>query len=232
MTQIGRVGELWRYPVKSMRGERLPAVHVEDRGFVGDRLFAVYDADGKIGSGKITRRFRAIAGLRTHSARTDPSGIVIESNGQAVARTHAPAVDAAMSKSLGQPVTVRREADVAHHDAAPVHLLSVSSLTEMSARVGRALDAFPFRPNIVLETRSGWPAEETWIGRVIAIGDLRLRISERTERCIMVNRLSDGSTDPQIIQTIVRANDACLGVYARVEMPGDIREGDVITFAD
>jgi len=59
----GIVRELWRYPVKSMRGERRERVWLDQRGVLGDRLYAVRDEAGKFGSGKTTRRFRRIDGL-------------------------------------------------------------------------------------------------------------------------------------------------------------------------
>jgi uncharacterized protein YcbX len=57
------VSELWRYPVKSLLGERLRVAEVESRGPTLDRRWAIYGADGKIGSGKSTRRFRRMPGL-------------------------------------------------------------------------------------------------------------------------------------------------------------------------
>jgi uncharacterized protein len=58
----GTVSELWRYPTKSLVGERLQQVRLDERGIVGDRLFAVTDRNGKIGSGKATKRFRRFRG--------------------------------------------------------------------------------------------------------------------------------------------------------------------------
>lgn len=230
MTQVGSVGELWRYPVKSMRGERLAAAQIEARGLVGDRGLAVYDADGKIGSGKITRRFRAIAGLRAHAARMIGGAVAITSPEGLTIRTSEPNAADALAASLEQTVSLRAETDVAHHDAAPVHLLTTTSLREISARVGRALDAFQFRPNIVVETDASWPAEEDWVGRTIAIGSsVRLRIAERTERCIMVNALPDDGKDERVIRAIARENESCLGVYAEVLTPGTITQGDLVT---
>jgi uncharacterized protein YcbX len=55
----GRVLEVTRYPVKSMGGESLRRARVGDRGVEGDRVWAVYTADGGIGSGKRTRRCEA-----------------------------------------------------------------------------------------------------------------------------------------------------------------------------
>ena len=55
---LGVVAELWRYPVKSMLGERLEATDVTRRGFAGDRSYAVVDpAENRIGSVKIARKW-------------------------------------------------------------------------------------------------------------------------------------------------------------------------------
>jgi uncharacterized protein len=70
-----KVSEIRRYPVKSMLGEVLAAVDVEERGLSGDRLWAVRDPDGKFGSGKNTRRFRrtpGLFGLRAYAAQPAP----------------------------------------------------------------------------------------------------------------------------------------------------------------
>jgi hypothetical protein len=62
---MGVVTALWRYPVKSMRGERLAEGEFGERGLDGDRLYAVRDPDGKFGSGKNTRR---MPGLGVHAS--------------------------------------------------------------------------------------------------------------------------------------------------------------------
>ncbi len=60
---IGSVATLWRYPVKSMLGEPREYLDIDTRGVVGDRRYAIRNAEGKLGSGKSTRRFRRIDGL-------------------------------------------------------------------------------------------------------------------------------------------------------------------------
>lgn len=228
---VGTVREIWRYPVKSMRGERVDAAAVDATGLIGDRRWAVYDADGHIGSGKITRRFRPIAGLRAHSARLDGEEVAIETPDGGVVSSGG-GCDDALSASFGQPVTLATEGAVPHQDAAPVHLLSSASLAWASERVGRPLDAFEFRPNILFDTGLPWPAEENWCGRVVQIGEaVRLRIVERTERCIMVDAKRDGRSDGRVAQVLALANDACLGVYAEVVAAGEIRCGDAMVLA-
>ena len=70
---IATVVELWRYPVKSLLGEELDQVEMEERGVVGDRLYAVTDREGKLGSGKTTTRFRRLDGLFELRARSRKS---------------------------------------------------------------------------------------------------------------------------------------------------------------
>jgi len=71
LSSVGRVASLHRYPVKSLAGESLAAVEVDARGLAGDRAWAVRDPDGKLGSGKSSRRFRKMDGLLLLSGAYD-----------------------------------------------------------------------------------------------------------------------------------------------------------------
>jgi uncharacterized protein YcbX len=52
-TEVGTVTSLWRYPVKSMMGEKLPTAQVMNHGLLGDRTYALIDsADGKVATAK------------------------------------------------------------------------------------------------------------------------------------------------------------------------------------
>jgi hypothetical protein len=74
---VGRVQELRRLPVKSILGESLPSVTLDDRGLAGDRRWAIRNAAGKFGSGKTTRRFQYMRGLFALRARYEGSVPVI-----------------------------------------------------------------------------------------------------------------------------------------------------------
>jgi len=55
---VGTVEELWRFPVKSMRGEKLPEIVVTKYGVLGDRAYALIDVDtGRVVSAKSTKLF-------------------------------------------------------------------------------------------------------------------------------------------------------------------------------
>jgi uncharacterized protein len=71
--QVGSVTGLWRFPVKSMRGERLDAAHVTERGLVGDRAYALIDDEtGKVVSAKSVKRFPDLLACR--AAFVQPPG--------------------------------------------------------------------------------------------------------------------------------------------------------------
>jgi uncharacterized protein YcbX len=227
---IGRVAALWRYPVKSMRGERMSALEFDERGGIADRQFAIRDAEGKFGSGKNTRRFRRIDGLFGFRASLRGDTPMIEFPNGPMMSGDNPDIHRALSLALGQEVTLAREAAVSHFDQAPVHLVTSASLEWLRTRLPNSqIDPRRFRPNIVIEAPDG-PAlvEESWIGCTLGFGDrLRLRISHRAERCVMVtNEQENLANDPGVLRELAQFKDACFGVYAEVLDRGEARLGD------
>jgi len=102
------VEALWRYPVKSMLGEPCSALALDARGAVGDRLYAVRDAAGKLGSGKNTRRFRQIDGLFGFSARWNDGALEITFPDGRRMQGSDSALNDALSSTLGCAVTLAR----------------------------------------------------------------------------------------------------------------------------
>jgi uncharacterized protein YcbX len=226
---MGVVTALWRYPVKSMRGERLTEVEFGERGVDGDRLYAVRDPDGKFGSGKNTRRFRRMAGLHEFAARYDGDvPVVTLPDGRTV---RGDAAHEAIATALGRPdVRLVREAAIPHHDEAAVHLVTTSSLAWLAERApGIEIDERRLRPNLLLDTGSSPElAEEAWLGERVRIGGVELEILRRAVRCVMVGLPWDGlAPAPGLLKTIADTNDLTLGVHARVVRGGTIRVGDV-----
>ena len=213
------VRELWRYPVKSFLGERLDEVVLDARGVAGDRAYAVRDANGKLGSGKTTRRFRLLKGLFEHEAATRADGVYVGD-----LRVGDPALDDLLSARYGEPLRVLPEESVPHFDAGAVHVLTTGSLRWVGEDVRR------FRPNIVLESDE---REEDWLGRTLRIGECELRVADRVERCAMVDfAQSDLPYDSDVLRFLARQNDAMFGVYLDVVTPGTIRVGDDASYVD
>lgn len=230
----GVVSRVHRYPVKSLRGERLDASAVQRHGLAGDRLWAVRTPEGRLGSGKSTRRFRRIDGLLAYTARDhgDVTTIVFPDGTRHVAGD--PATDAALSERLGQPVRLQREGDVAHKDDAPVHLVTTGSLRWLRRHLPEAaVDERRFRPNLVVETAETGRVEQAWIGARLTIGDAVLLVTHGTERCVMVNAAQgDLPEDRTVLRALARFADLHLGVYADVVTPGTVARGDPVTVHD
>lgn len=229
-----RIAELWRYPVKSMLGERCDALHVKTRGAQGDRLFAIRDAQGKLGSGKHTRRFRRIEGLFGFQASycngvphiRFPDGTQLSGDD--------PFIHQALSDALGLPVTLVREAEVPHFDSAPIHLVTSASLAGLRAALPAAgIDARRFRPNLVIEIPGADAIEQGWIGKRLRIGEVELQVSDTTERCGMVAfAQSELPKAPEVLRHITQHADLEFGVYAQVLVPGIVQIGSPVVLED
>ena len=113
---VGSVVRLWRFPVKSMRGERIEHSEFTDRGLVGDRAYALIDADtGKVVSAKSVRLFPDLLGC--HAAFVEPPQLDAElppvhitlSDGHSVTSDSSDA-DSVLSAFFGRDVTLSRAA--------------------------------------------------------------------------------------------------------------------------
>jgi len=246
---LGTVAGLWRYPVKSLRGEALERVAIGPGGIPGDRAFALRDArDGRILSAK---RTAALLALRAAYPEGPERPALIElGNGQ---RTTSAAPDAAalLSAALGRAVELcgpdDRRADRrvewddemtfdapagAFVDLAPLHVLTTASLGAIAAcRPEGRFDARRFRPNLLVDCGARQDfVEDDLEDKVLAIGGtVRLRVFMPTIRCALTTRAQeDLPTDPAILRTVVERHGGNLGVYARVDAPGEVRVGDPV----
>lgn len=233
---LGRITELWRYPVKSMRGEALQSLVVDERGATGDRYFTLKDSDGRLGSGKTTKRFRQIDGLLGFSAATENGIVVIRFADGRTMRADDPALGPILTAACGMDIKVESEDQdhVMHRDSAPLHLLTEASIAWLRARLpGVAIDARRFRPNLVVTTEATGLVEQDWLGREIAIGDaLVVKAARPTVRCVMTTLpQAELGAAPAVLRTLTEQNAASLGIYAEVLHPGTLRIGDELRFA-
>ncbi len=227
----GTLTEVRRYPVKSLEGELLPGCDLTGRGLDGDRWWSVRDPDGRFGSGKSSRRFRRMDGLRDLVARYDGDVPVIGLVDGADVRGDDPGVHEALSAHVGRPVRLEREQEVSHFDDGPVHLVTTAALAALGRAHGAGVDARRMRCNLLVDTPDldGF-AEEEWLGRQLRVGpDVVLRVVAPMPRCVMVNASTrDLDADPDLLKTITRANDGSIGVLAEVVHPGAITLGDPV----
>jgi len=229
MTGTGaRVVALRRYPVKSLTGEPVEAVDLDERGVAGDRLWSVRTPDGKIGSGKTTRRFTAVPGLLELRSWYDGERAVIGFPDGTCCPADDPQAAARVGAHVGRSVTLARESHVSHFDDGPVSLLGLGSVAAVTEARGEPVDPARFRANLLLEGTAAY-AEQGWIGRELEVGSAVLRVTMRSPRCVMVNlATADLPEQSGNLALLGRINDGDLGVIATVVRPGRIRLGDAV----
>lgn len=284
-----RIAELWRYPVKSMGGERLDSVEVDARGVHADRLWAVRDLE--LGAVTTARRLPVLMGCSARFADAPPAaagpGVVAEVvvtfpdgrersssdpevhellsalTGRAVRLVPLPALEdrAAYRGPLATQNDLRRQFDIPDDeplpdltmfpvrklaelaryatpvgmfaDAYPLHLLTRASLAAMGAHApGASFDPRRFRPSVLLDTDDApGLVENGWLGGSLTTGKVELTVEIPTIRCSMPARPQPGlEAEPDVVRTVRRQAEGCLGVYADVRRGGRLTVGDTLTF--
>jgi uncharacterized protein len=247
-----RVAELWRYPVKSLRGEPLETVDVERDGLHGDRRWGIRDEQ----TGRIltARRRPELLGAAAHD--DDGTPVVRLPDGRTVLAAE-PGCDAVLSEWLGSPVSLvtslggdpgRAEffADATddsseavewtmpvnrYVDAAPLLVLTTASLrTAATLHPQGAWDTRRFRPNVLVELDGdGW-LEDEWVERPVQIGAATVVPVQGCVRCTMVTRRQPGlEHDVEIFRTLARHHGGLFGVWCDVITPGRVRVGDPVS---
>jgi uncharacterized protein YcbX len=224
-----KIQSLWHYPIKSLLGEALNKLDLNERGVVGDRHFAIADDQGKFGSGKNTRRFRRIDNLLSLRAVSDDGVVSIGFPDGCLVDVNSEKINHDLSEFLGQPVTVVPERSIPHFDDGPVHLLLSSEVARLQNLTPSAqIDERRFRPNIILDTPQQM-TDDDLVGRILKIGDVQLQVTHKTERCRMVTIAQDDlKFEPDILRPIARDFDVKFGVYAKVVQSGPVAVGQKV----
>jgi uncharacterized protein len=237
---VGRVFEIWRYPVSSVGGERLSRANLRSDGVEGDRQYGLIDA--ATGMPAVPEKdIRWRKALHLEACYSD-SGVpaIIFPDGRRVSTNDEllndilsdyfgfATVIAAYQHTLGHcdfPLTHFR------HRHFPLHLLTTASLRHLSDLCQTsAIDSRRFRPNVLIEADKDSGFVETgWIGQRLRLGSLELMAEEDTKRCGVTFVSQPGlKEDPEILRNILRNNKRNLGIYCSIALTGTIALGDEV----
>jgi uncharacterized protein len=231
---VGTVAALYRYPVKSMAGERLDRAPLTWNGIDGDRGY-VFTKQGNLS------RFpwltaRDLPGLLRYGAYL----VDRENTRKSPVLVRTPDGDELAVESDELRERLERQYDAPLHlmhlgrgaaDASPVSVVGLGSVRALGERIGKDLDDRRFRQNIVFEPAGGEAfVEDGWVGRRLTFGDQedapQVRLVRRDPRCMMVNLDPDEAVqDPAILREIVESRENCFGLYASVEAIGPLAVG-------
>lgn len=229
MTVVGCVAGLWRYPVKSMAGERLDEVEVSWNGLAGDRRWA-FIRSHRLRSGfpwLTIRDLPELAHYRPRFAepdRSDASAMLVCTPSGGELDVASPALAA----ELGRGVRVIKQNRGAF-DAMPLSLLTTQTVANLGKLVGTDLTVERFRPNLLVDAPGLDFPEDAFVGRVLRLGGLRMRVDRHDKRCVVVT--VDPVTlvrNPAILRAIARERDMRIGVYGSTVEPGRVAVGDPV----
>ncbi|MEO6238400.1 MAG: MOSC N-terminal beta barrel domain-containing protein [Vicinamibacterales bacterium] len=235
--EIGEVEAIFRYPVKSMRGERLEAAELGWYGVEGDRRLAFRRVDNR-------------SGMPWRTASTLPDLVLFaaerrEGGAQDDTPTHVRTPDGEEMPILGEDLA----AEVGRRHGAPVRMMQLrhgifdeaslsviasDTVREIARLAGLSPDVRRFRPNVVVRLlRSGPFQEDEWLAGVLSFGEgddaPAMMVTMRDLRCSMVNLDPDSARPaPEMMKAVVRANQNHAGIYGVVTRIGRLAVGQRI----
>ena len=238
---VGLVADLWRFPVKSMGGERLDEAWITPQGVLGDRALALLDVETNSVVSASNKHFPGLLDWR--ATYLEPPRLNVEFPAVRIAQpsgtartTDDPAIDAWLSGHFRRDVTLVRERPAAYAtrqaaffasvglediaptmtlvDFCPVSVITSATLVELGrARPQGRFDARRFRMNIMLASTGSGFEENDWVGSRLSIGThVGLRVALPDPRCSITTLAQDGlEKDPGILRTIAEANSLPFG---------------------
>jgi uncharacterized protein len=235
--KIGEVEAIFRYPVKSMRGERLEVANLGWHGIEGDRRLALRRINDRGGFPWLTATKLSDLLLFTPCRREDADETDLP--------THVRTPDgeemlvfeedlaAEVGRRYGAPVQMMHLRHGIFDDAS-ISVIALDTVREISELAGMSPDVRRFRPNVVVRSlRSLAFQEDEWLGGVLSFGEGNdapaIAVTMRDVRCSMVNLDPDSARPaPEVMKAVVRANQNTAGIYGAVTRVGRLAVGQTI----
>src|SRR5215469_15342742 len=236
LEEIGLVDAIFRYPVKSMAGEKLDVANLGWYGIEGDRRLAF-------------RRIQERSGMPWLTASKLPDLLLFaphrQDGEQGDLPTHIRTPDGHKLPVFGEDLATQvgrrygaavQMMQLRHgiFDEACFSVIVSDTVREIGRLAGRNLDVRRFRPNVVVRSfRSSPFQEDEWVGAVLLFGQENgapsVTVTMRDLRCSMVNLDPDfASSTPEVMRAIVRANQNNAGIYGAVTRPGGLAVGQTM----
>jgi uncharacterized protein YcbX len=233
MSVVGTVESLWRYPVKSMRGEELAEVLVGFGGVQGDRLFAFHSSAARPDFPYFTGRQQNDMLRYKPRILSNEDGIEVETPDGRRLRIDEPQLIDALGSGVDPKhhVTLIRS-DRAFADAYPVSIISLQTVGTLAEESATRPEKRRFRANIYVDLPKA--CENEFVGRSLRIGDdVIVSVAKRDSRCIMINLDPDTAEQaPSVLRAVAQRHEGTAGVYGSVAAEGVVRPGDRIELLD
>lgn len=244
----GTIESVWRYPVKSMRGEAVESVFVGFSGLIGDRVRAIH-------SDSRAERFpwftgRQFTDLVRHRAIYREREATLAPVNPVASHPNLPD-DAAFDVEIETPEGIRVPVDDAEFlaglpakdgetltmvysprnfvDCMPVSLISRQTIARLGEETGLDLGQERFRANFNVDWAEGGAFhEDSLVGKRLRIGEtVEIAVLERDARCKMITLDPEtGAETPELLKHVLAVHEGCAGVYGTVLREGTVTRGD------
>jgi uncharacterized protein YcbX len=257
MSIVGKIDSLWRYPVKSMRGEEVDEAFAGFSGIYGDRLFAFESSASPKGFPYLTaREQQRLLQYRPHfrypdkAARpinlteaesmganpvwADPSELMVDvetPDGRILAIDDPALIDMLRTNIDQKHQLTLMRSERAMTDCRPVSIFSLQSARQLGEETGTPMDKRRFRANVYVDLASAEGfAENEFVGKSLRIGPkVVVTVLERDPRCVMITLDPDtGEKTPAILKKVAQAHEGMAGVYGAVTVEGMLHKGDPV----
>jgi uncharacterized protein len=257
MSVIGKVDSIWRYPVKSMRGEELDEAFAGFSGIYGDRLLAFKSSASPKGFPYLTAReqrrllqyrpyFRhpdkaarpinltEAESMGANPVSADPSELMVDvetPDGKTLAIDDRALMDMLRTDIDEKHQLTLMRSERALTDCRPVSIFSLQSARQLGEETGTPIDKRRFRANVYVDLTSAKGfAENEFVGKSLRIGPkVVVTILERDARCVMITLDPDtGEKAPAILKRVAQAHEGMAGVYGAVIVEGMLHKGDPV----
>jgi uncharacterized protein len=242
LIEIGHVEAIFRYPVKSMGGERLEVAELGWHGIDGDRRLAFRRMDDRSGFPWLTAsklpELLLFSPHRRNGAQREEGDLHLPSHvrtpdGEEMT-VFGEDLAAEVGRRYGAPVQMM-QLNHGIFDEASVSVIALDTVREISRLAGQNPDVRRFRPNVVVRLLRQVPfQEDEWLGGVLSFGEgddaPAVMVTMRDVRCSMVNLDPDSASPaPEMLKAVVRANQNNAGVYGAVTRIGRLAVGQSIS---
>jgi uncharacterized protein YcbX len=235
---IGHISAIFRYPIKSMAGEKLDSARIGWHGVEGDRRLAFRRLAESGAFPWLTASRLPELLLYVPFGRRDAMGEPLPTHIRTPDGREYELKDEALLKEIATRHGGDLELMQLNHgifDEAGVSAITSGTIQSIAREAGQEADVRRFRANLVIDTKAPQPFEEDrWVGKILEFGSdgtgPTISVTMRDKRCVMINLDPDtAEVNATVMQTVIRMNENHAGVYGTVVRTGELRVGQLVS---